>query len=49
MLSPEEKKKQQEYNKEWLKKQAIEKQKELREKAKQYHKNGYHSLMIYVK
>ena len=47
-LSPEEKKKWQEYNKEWFKKQPTEKQKELREKAKQYHKNRYHNLMIAV-
>ena len=48
LLSPKEKKKQQEFNKDWFKKQPVEKQKELREKAKQYHKNGYHSLMIAV-
>ena len=42
-LSLEEKKKRQEYNKEWFKKQQ-----ELKEKAKQYHKNRYHNLMIAV-
>ena len=47
-LSPEEKKKRQEYNKEWFKKQPIEKQQELKEKAKQYHKNRYHNLMISI-
>ena len=47
-LTLEEKKKRQEYNKEWFKKQPIEKQKELREKAKQYLKNRYHNLMIVV-
>ena len=44
----EEKKKRQEYNKEWFKKQPIEKQQELKEKAKQYHKNRYHNLMITI-
>ena len=47
-LSPEEKKKRQEYNKEWFKKQPIEKQQELKEKARQYHRNRYHNLMIAV-
>ena len=47
-LTLEEKEKRQEYNKEWFKKQPIEKQKELRKKAKQYHKNRYHNLMIAV-
>ena len=42
------KKKRQEYNKEWFKKQSIERQQELKEKAKQYHKNRYHNLMIGV-
>ena len=48
-LTPEEKKKRQEYNKEWFKKEPIERQHELREKAKQYHKNRYHNLMVAVK
>ena len=48
-LSPEEKKKSQEYNEEWFKKQPIERQQELKEKARQYHKNRYHNLMISVK
>ena len=47
-LSSEEKKKRQEYNKEWFKKQSIERQQKLKEKAKQYHKNRYHNLMIAV-
>ena len=47
-LSPEEKKKRQEYNKEWFKKQSIGRQQELKEKAKQYHKNRYHNLMISI-
>ena len=40
-LSPEEKKKRQKYTKEWFKKQPTERQQELEEKAKQYHKNRY--------
>ena len=47
-LTLEEKKKQQEYNKEWFKKQPIEKQKEPREEAKQYLKNRHHNLRIAV-
>ena len=48
-LSPEEKKKRQEYRKEWFNKLPIEKQQELKEKAKQYHKNRYHNLMVPLK
>ena len=48
-LSPEDQKKGQDYNKEWFKKQPIERQQELKEKARQYHKNRYHNLMIAVK
>ena len=47
-LSFEEKKKRQEYNKECFKKQPIEKQQELKEKARQYHRNRYYNLMITV-
>ena len=47
-LSPEQKKKRQEYRKEWFNKLPIEKQQELKDKAKQYHKNRYHNLMIAV-
>ena len=45
-LSPEQKKKRQEHRKEWFNKLPIEKQEELKEKAKQYHKNRYHNLMV---
>ena len=48
-LTPEEKKKRQEYRKEWFNKLPIEKQQELKEKAKQYHKNRYHNLMVALK
>ena len=47
-LSLEGKKKRQEYNEEWFKKQPIEKQQELKEQARQYHRNRYHNLMITV-
>ena len=42
------KKKRQEYNKEWFKRQPIERQQELKEKARQYLKNRCHDLMIVV-
>ena len=42
------KKKRYEYNEEWFKKQPIEKQQKLKVKAKQYHTNRYHNLMIAV-
>ena len=48
LLPPEEKKKRYEYDKEWFEKQPIEKLQELIEKAKQYHTNRYHNLMIAV-
>ena len=40
------KKKRQEYNNKWFKKQPIEKQQELTEKARQYYRNRYDNLMI---
>ena len=48
-LSLEVKKKREEYNDKWFKKQPIEKQRELKEKARQYHRNRYHNLMITLK
>ena len=48
-LSLEVKKKRQEYNDKWFKKQLIDKQQELKEKARQYHRNRYHNLMITLK
>ena len=47
-LTPEEKKRRQEYRKEWLKKLPIEKQQQLKEKARQYHKNRYNNLIVAV-
>ena len=45
-LTIEQKKKKQEYNKEWFNKLPIERQNELREISRQYRKNRYHNLMI---
>ena len=45
-LTIEQKKKKQEYNKEWFNKLLIERQNELRESSRQYRKNRYHNLMI---
>ena len=47
-LSPEQKIKRQEASKRWYNNQSPEK-KDLREKAREYHKNRYHNLMIEVK
>ena len=48
LLTSEEKKKRQEYHKDWFNKKCIEKQQELREKARQYNKNRHHNLMVPV-
>ena len=48
-LSPEQKKKRQENTKRWLNRQSPEKQDELRQRAREYHKNRYHNLMAAVK
>ena len=48
-LSPEQKKKRQENTKRWLNRQSPEKQEELRQRAREYHKNRYHNLMAAVK
>ena len=48
-LSPEEKKKRQEYRKEWFKNLPIGKKEQLREKGREYQKNRYHNLMVAVK
>ena len=47
-LSREEKKKLQEYNRRWFNNQSPERQLELRQKAKKYHKNRYDSMMVRV-
>ena len=47
-LSPEKKKKLQEYNRRWFNNQSPERQLELRQKAKKYHKNRYDSMMVRV-
>ena len=48
-LPPEDKKKLQEYNKQWFNKQTPERQLELREKARKYHNNRYDNMMVSVK
>ena len=48
-LPPEDKKKLEEYNKQWFNKQTPERQLELREKARKYHKNRYDNMMVSVK
>ena len=48
-LSPEQKKKRQENTKWWLNKQSPEKQEELKQKAREYHRSRYHNLMVAVK
>ena len=48
-LPPENKKKLQEYNKQWFNKQTPERQLELREKARKYHKNRCDNMMVSVK
>ena len=47
-LPTEDKKKLQEYNKEWFNKEMSEKQLELREKAQKYHKSTYDNMMVRV-
>ena len=48
-LSPEQKKKRRENSKQWFNKQSPEKQAELRQKAREYHKDRCHNLMVAVK
>lgn len=47
-LSPEEKKKLADYNKQWFNRQSPERQLELRVKARKYHKNRYDNVMVMV-
>ena len=48
-MSPEDKKKLVEYNKLWFNKQSPERQQELQQKARGYHKNKYDDMMVRVK
>ena len=51
-LSPDQKKEtilNGENTKRWLNKQSPEKQEELKQKAREYHRNRYHNLMVAVK
>ena len=45
-LSPEDKKKLLEYNKQWFNNQSLERQLELRQKARKYPKNRYDNMMV---
>ena len=48
-MSPEQKKKRQGYTKQWFNRQSPEKQGELRQKAREYHKDRYHNSMVAVR
>ena len=48
-MSPEQKKKRQENTKRWLNNLSPERQAELKQKAREYHRNGYHNLIVEVK
>ena len=48
-MSSEQKKKRQENTKRWLNNLAPERQAELKQKAREYHRNRYHNLMVEVK
>ena len=48
-LSPEEKQKRLDYNKEWYHRQSPEKKAELKQKAREYHKDRYNNLMVAVR
>ena len=47
-LSPEDKEKLLEYNRQWFNRQTPERQLELRQKAKKYHKNRYDNMIVRV-
>ena len=47
-LPPEDKKNLLEYNKQWFNNQSPERQLELRENVRKYHKNRYDNLMVRV-
>ena len=48
-LSPEDKKKLLEYNRQWFNNQSPERQLELRQKARKYHKNRYDNMIVAVR
>ena len=48
-MTPEQIKKSQENTKRWLNNLSPERQAELKQKAREYHKNRYHNLMVEVK
>ena len=48
-LSPEDKKKLLEYNRQWFNNQSPERQLELRQKSRKYHKNRYDNMIVAVR
>ena len=48
-MPPEAKKKLVEYNKQWFNRQTPERQRELQEKARKYHKNRYDNMLVRVR
>ena len=48
-LSPKDKKKLLEYNRQWFNNQSAERQLELRQKARKYHKNRYDNMIVAVR
>ena len=48
-LSPEDKKKLLLYNRQWFNNQSPERQLELRQKARKYHKNRYDNMIVAVR
>ena len=48
-LSPEEKKKRYEPNRQWYNRQSAEKKAEIKEKQREYCKNRYNKLMVEIK
>ena len=48
-LSPKDKKKLLQYNRQWFNNQSPERQLELRQKSRKYHKNRYDNMIVAVK
>ena len=48
-MPPEAKKKLVEYSKQWFNRQTLERQRELQEKARKYHKDRYDNMLVRVR
>ena len=48
-MPPEAKRKLAEYSKQWFNRQTIERQQELQEKARKYHKDRYDNMLVRVR